>query len=70
MRFIKVMKKQCLRTGCKAKSTHFGISGHKNWGLCDEHYAEFHGIIDRLEHYSEQLKELIKKGTQNANPAN
>lgn len=70
MRFIKVMKKQCLRTGCNERATHFGIRGHKNWGLCDEHYKEFYGIIDRLERYSEKLKELIKEDTQNANPAN
>lgn len=70
MRFIKVMRKQCLRTGCKATATHFGIRGHRNWGLCDEHYAEFHDIVDELERFSEQLKSMIKEDAQNANPAN
>lgn len=63
MRFVKVIRKQCLRTCCKEKATHFGIRGHKNWGLCDEHYAEFHGIIDRLGYYAEQIKEMIKEDT-------
>lgn len=55
VKFIKILRKQCLCNGCKENATHFM---HKKYGLCEYHYKEFLEIGYRLGGYEKQLRDL------------
>lgn len=45
---LKRLRKICLAKNCKCKSTHFGIGGKRNNGLCNYHYNEFMSLSNDL----------------------
>lgn len=69
MKFIKIMRKQCLGKGCKNKATHFGINGKINYGLCDDCYEIYCGAVKKLKTYSEFLYNLMEVNNENEQPA-
>lgn len=67
MKIVKVLRKQCLRTGCKNKATHFGINGHRKYGLCDNCWQEWCGLLedeeDKLDEKAYRLVQEQHKAT-------